>query len=103
MPEEKILKEIDKLAGMMGRGFNAVDGRLDSMEASIAVLTVDMREVKTRLDKIEEKISELVTTLDAFLKILTAHEEEFEIMKREMKIMKEVLKEKLNVDVDLLK
>jgi tetrahydromethanopterin S-methyltransferase subunit G len=108
--KEKKETTLGDLALMMGRGFNdvgvrldKVDGRLDSLEASVAVLTVDMKDVKGRLDKIDEKIGDLVTTLDAFLKRLTAHEEEFEIMKKEMKIMKEILREKLHVDVDSLK
>lgn len=101
---------LDKLAEMMGRGFNAVDEkfdavnkRLDGLETSVTVLTVDMRDVKGRLDKIEEKISELTGTLDAFLKRLIEREDEFAIMKREIGIMKTILKEKLNVDVDTLK
>lgn len=94
---------LDKLGLMMGRGFNAVDQRFDSVDARLAVLEVDAREVKKRLDKIEESIANLAGTLDAFLKHLTAHEEEFKILKVEVGIMKRVLKEKLNVDVDVLK
>ena len=101
---------LDDLALMIGRGFNATDKkldkvkeRLDKVQAGVAVLSVDMHEVKSRLDKIEETMSNLTTTLDAFLKRLTDHEEEFKILKREVKIMKSILKEKLNVDVDVLR
>ncbi|MBI4085804.1 MAG: hypothetical protein HY433_01000 [Candidatus Liptonbacteria bacterium] len=70
---------LDKLALMMGRGFNATDKkfdsinkRFDSVDARLAVLEVDARETKKRLDKIEESIAGLANTLDAFLKRLTA-------------------------------
>ncbi|KKS53463.1 MAG: Chromosome partition protein smc [Candidatus Magasanikbacteria bacterium GW2011_GWA2_42_32] len=101
---------LDKLAIMTQGGFlevnkrfDKVEERLGKVEVNVAVLSVDMREVKSRLDKIEETMSNLTTTLDAFLKRLTDHEEEFKILKREVKIMKSILKEKLNVDVDVLR
>jgi hypothetical protein len=61
MPENEEEKmTLDKLALIGGHGFDAVDkhldgmdGRLSGVEAGIAVLTVDMQEVKKRLDKIE--------------------------------------------------
>ena len=71
---------LDKLALVMGRGFNAVDKRFDSVdqrfdlvEARLAVLEVDGQEIRKRLDKIEESIARLANTLDAFLKRLTAY------------------------------
>ena len=115
---------LEKLAQMMGRGFTGVDekfksvdekfkkvdarfdnvdARLDNIEAGLTVLEVDVKEVKNRLDKIEVAIANLAGTLDAFLKRLTDREEEFVIMKREIGIIKQILKEKLRVDVDLLK
>ncbi len=45
-----------------------------------------------------EQIQQLTITLDKFLKRLTDHEEEFTILKSEMKQVKQVLKEKLGVD-----
>ena len=109
---EREKKEItlDDLALMMGRGFDAVDKRFDAVdkrlgavEVGVSNLEIDMREVKQRLDKLEDKIAELVGTLDAFLKRLTDREEEFTLLKREMGIVKKVLQEKLHVDVDSLK
>ena len=91
---------LDKLALMMGRGFNAVDERFDSVDGRLVVLEADMKEVKVRLTKVEENIASLTGTLDAFLKRLTDHEEEMHIMKNEMKMIKQVLKEKLHVDID---
>ncbi len=101
---------LDKLALMTQGGFlevnkrfDKVDVRLDKVEANVASLSVDMRDVKERLDKVEATIANLATTLDTFLKLLTDREEEFKILKREVGIMKRVLKEKLNVDVDILR
>jgi uncharacterized protein YunC (DUF1805 family) len=94
---------LDKLALMIGRGFNAVDGRLDKVDASLVVLEVDMKEVKGDIAATKTGIRELINTLDAFLKRLTDREEEFTILKREMGLVKKILKEKLQIDVDALK
>jgi len=111
MPENEEEKmTLDKLALMVGRGFNEVGGRLDKVDSRLdkvdvrlMVIETDLKEVKSDIVDIKAGIRDLAGTLDAFLKRLTDREEEFIIMKREMEIVKSVLKEKLNVDVDALK
>ena len=111
MPENEEEKmTLDKLALMVGSGFNEVggrldkmDGRLDKVDVRLMVIETDLKEVKSDIVDIKAGIRDLADTLDAFLKRLTDREEEFTIMKREMEIVKSVLKEKLNVDVDAFK
>ena len=55
-----------------------------------------------RLIKVENKINELITTLDAFLKKLTDTMDEFAVMKSEVTKIKQVLRDKLGVDVETL-
>jgi len=98
---------LDKLSLMMGRGFNAVDKRFDavdkrfdSVDARLSVLESDSKEMKHEMAVLKASIRELTNTLDAFLKRLTDHEGEFELLKREMKFVKKILKEKLHVDLE---
>ena len=48
----------------------------------------------------EQRFDQLVTTLDKFLKRLIDLEDEFTIMKAEIRKIKEVLKEKLGVEIE---
>lgn len=103
MAEKDEKMTLEKLAEMMGRGFNETSEKFKSLEIDISLIGDDVRDVKQRISRLEEKVGDLVATLDAFLKRLTDREEEFTIMKRELGIMKAVFKEKLNVDIDALK
>ena len=44
-----VTEAIDKLALQVGEGFNEMGARLDRVEADVAVLKTDMREVKWHL------------------------------------------------------
>ena len=54
-----------------------------------------------RMDAFESKLDKLTEMLDHFLKRLTDFDDEFTIVKSEVKRMKEVIKEKLGVDIDM--
>ena len=56
--------------------------------------------LEQRMEAFEVKLDKLTETLDHFLKRLTDFEDEFVIMKSEMRRLKEVIKEKLGVDID---
>ena len=71
----------------------------------VEAMDVRFTRVERRIDLLEEKFetrfSELTETLDHFLKHLTDFDDEFNIMKSEVRRMKEVIKEKLGVDIDM--
>ena len=87
----------------------AVDERFAAQKAFIKE-EFALREVKIlsavdrRLEKLEkrwlEKFNKLTTTLDKFLKRLTDFEEEFEFLKKDLKRVKAVIREKLGVSLD---
>lgn len=68
------------------------------MQAEFALVRGDIAEIRSDINALREQIQQLTITLDKFLKRLTDHEEEFTILKSEMKQVKQVLKEKLGVD-----
>ena len=63
-----------------------------------------MLKMEKRLDRMEfrinQKIDKLINTLDKFLKRLTDLEDEFTLMKADLKRVKVVLREKLGVILD---
>lgn len=88
--EEVLDKKFDeKMPQYQAAIIEAVDEKFNSL-----------REEMYRLHKeIQEEIRRLTTTLDNFLKRLTDWEQEFIILKAEMDRVKEVIKEKLGVEV----
>lgn len=69
-----------------------------SQQTLVILNAVDEKLAKTEL-RINQKIDKLTTTLDNFLKRLTDRETEFEIMKAQLSRIREVIKEKLNVEI----
>jgi predicted nucleic acid-binding Zn-ribbon protein len=90
--EEKLTKkEIEKLLKEQTRVIlDAVDEKVSGLEKKIAKLEI----------KMERRFDQLITTLDKFLKRLTDLEDEFTVMKAEIRKIKEVLKEKLGVEIE---
>ncbi|OGZ69756.1 MAG: hypothetical protein A3D44_04405 [Candidatus Staskawiczbacteria bacterium RIFCSPHIGHO2_02_FULL_42_22] len=87
---------IDQLARMMQKGFLGVDKRFDETDAKIHRIEASIQAIDL---KFSQKIDALTTTLDKFLKRMTDMEEEFTIMKNDLKKMKKVIREKLGVDL----
>lgn len=69
-----------------------------SRQTIVILSAVDEKLKRTELS-ISKKIDKLTTTLDGFLKRLTAAEDEFEVMKLDINRMKKVIREKLGVDL----
>ena len=80
---------IDDLAMMMKKGFDGVDEKM--LEIKMEIRALDL--------KFSQKIDELTTTLDKFLKRMTDMEDEFTVMKLDINRLKKVIKEKLGVDL----
>lgn len=77
-------KEIEKLLNQQTVVIlNAVDEKFQKMEM-----------------RINNKIEKLITSIDKFLKRLTDLEDEFTLMKADLKRVKTVLREKLGVTLD---
>ena len=66
--------------------------------SDLVLLKQDVKEIKNDLNGLREQIQQLTISLDKFLKRLTDHEEEFTILKSEMKQVKQVIKEKLGIE-----
>ncbi|OGZ73061.1 MAG: hypothetical protein A2908_01920 [Candidatus Staskawiczbacteria bacterium RIFCSPLOWO2_01_FULL_38_12b] len=87
---------IDDLALMMKKGFDGVDRKLDIQDEKISEIKTEIRALDL---KFSQKMNELTTTLDRFLKRMTDMEDEFAMMKNDLNRMKKVIREKLGVDL----
>lgn len=81
----------------------AVDEKLSGVKTDIVLIRADAKEIKADIGLIQESIGKLTNALDAFLARLTKHEQEFEIIKAEMRTIKEVLKNKFQIDIDAIR
>jgi peptidoglycan hydrolase CwlO-like protein len=77
--------------------------RLNKIEEDINIIKVNVqegfKEAKGSLARLEIKIDETYNAVDGFVKIVTKLEDEFTAMKADIKRVKEVIKEKLGVDL----
>jgi hypothetical protein len=106
-------KEIEKLLDSQTNVIlTAVDERLqinkvetlDEVDKKFRINTFEIiTEVDRKMEKMEirinKKFDKLVTTLDKFLKRMTDMEDEFTIMKMDINRVKQVIKDKLGVDL----
>ena len=74
---------------------------LEEMTATIIEAVDDrFQKIERRMDSFDAKLATLADTLDHFLKRLTDFNDEFTIMKSEVRRLKEVVKDKLGVDIN---
>lgn len=85
-----ILNAVDKKIGKMDKRFNFVDHE---------IVVLRKRLEKTEMS-VNQKIGKLTTSIDKFLKKATDLEDEFTLMKADIRRVKTVLREKLGVALD---
>ena len=73
--------------------------RIDMSEKLINTEESLKKEILKTEERINQKIDELITTLDSFLKRMSIMEDEFEMMKADINRMKRIIKEKLGVEI----
>ena len=60
------------------------------------------QETNKRIQKVEVKVDKAYNKLDKYLELYSKQDQEFKLIKVELKLVKNVIKEKLGVDVDTL-
>ncbi len=98
------LQDIEKLLNQQTVVIlNAVDGKINVLDKKIEILDKRMNGIDIRLEKFEErinkKIDKLITLIDKFVNLYTKQEQEFKIMKYEINKIKEIIKEKLGIEI----
>lgn len=84
--------------------------KLNKIEASVEKIKIDVginktnilvgfKEAKEEQARIKARIDETYNAVDGFIKIVTKLEDEFTVIKEDLKRVKGVIKEKLGVDL----
>jgi len=87
-----------------------LENKLNTIEADIKAIKSDVAVNKTNIQEgfeeakkeraeLKVRIDETYNAVDGFIKIVTKLEQEFTIMKKDVDKIKEVIKEKLGVDL----
>ena len=89
---EELIKYLDKK-------FNEAEKERGELRIDVVSLKVGLQEVKTDLTEIKENIGNTFTKLDEFLVLYKKLDQEFTMMKEDVRRIKEAIKEKLGVDL----
>jgi|SRR3989344_3078522 len=98
---------LDDLALMMGRGFNEVHEKMDKGFADVRKdMHIGFTDVNERIDAntadiryLKSEVNSLKNGIDKFIMLYEKQEQEFTIMKDEIRRIKEILETKLGVRI----
>lgn len=91
--------QVDERFERIDERFEGVDRRLQNISTTVANLEVDMKEIKPEIKETREIMNNLFNRIDKFLLKLETLDQEFTIIKEDIRRVKEVIKEKLGVDL----
>lgn len=96
-----ILNAVDEKIGRVDKHIDTLEKSIDAKLSitEIRILAAVDKKILASEERINRKLDKLITTLDKFLKRLTDLEDEFTIMKHDLNRLKEVVRDKLGVDL----
>lgn len=100
---EELTEFLDKKFNKIDEKFDKVNESLEKIETDVNInktnILVGFKEAKEERVKIKSRIDETYNAVDGFIKIVTKLQDEFTIIKEDLKRVKGVIKEKLGVDL----
>lgn len=111
---KEALKEVfEPYAGAIKEDFNRIDGRFDKIderfekvderfmriETTLIAVVEDLKEARKERQKLAERINETYNAVDGFIQIVAKLQDEFIVIKEDLKRVKTVIREKLGVDL----
>lgn len=92
-----------ELIEYLDKKFNKINETLKEIRTDVGVnktnIFVNFKEAKEERAKIKARIDETYNAVDGFIKIVTKLETEFTLLKEDLKRVKDVIREKLGVDL----
>lgn len=99
----ELIDYLDKKFNKIGEKFDKIDESLEKIKTDVGVnktnVLVGFDGAKEERSKIKARIDETYNSVDGFIKIVTKLEDEFTVLKEDIKRVKLVIKEKLGVDL----
>lgn len=90
---------VDERFNKVDERFEKVDERFEKIETTLIAVVEDLKEARKERQNLEKRINETYNAVDGFIKVVTKLDEEFTVMKEDVKKIKDVIKEKLGVDL----
>ena len=91
------------LTKYLDKKFNKVNAELSEIRADIGINKVNIqegfKEAKAERAELKKKIEETYSAVDGFIKVVDRLEQEFTLMKEDVRKIKEAIKEKLGIDL----
>lgn len=111
--KEAVTEALEPFAGAIKEDFDRVDERFDQIddkfkqsderfnkiEITLIAIVEDLKEARKERQNLEKRINETYNAVDGFVKVVDKLETEFTVIKEDLKRVKEVIKEKLGVDL----
>ena len=104
--KEVFIELLEPFANAIKGDFNRVDERLDKVderfdkvEVTLIAIVEELKEARKERQNLEKRINETYNAVDGFIKVVDRLETEFTVVKEDLKRIKEVIKEKLGVDL----
>ena len=105
--KETFTEIMEPFSNAVKEDFNQIDKKLDEakkerseLKTDVVSLKVEFQEVKSDLAEIKENIGNTFTKLDEFLVLYRKLDQEFTMMKEDIRRVKKIIKEKLGVNLD---
>ena len=100
---EELIEYLGERFDRIDERFNKVDENFKEIKRDVGInktnIFVGFKEAKEERTEIKRRIDETYNAVDGFIKIVTKLQDEFVLMKEDIKRVKLVIKEKLGVDI----
>ena len=101
--KKTLIEALEPFAGAIKEDFNRIDEKLEEIKTDVAINKVNIqegfKETGEKLANLETRINETYNAVDGFIKVVDKLQTEFTVIKEDLRRVKEVIKEKLGVDV----
>jgi chromosome segregation ATPase len=92
-------ERMDKRFEKIDERFERMDKRFEKIETTLIAMVENLKEAEKERQELKAKINETYNAVDGFIKIVDKLETEFTAIKEDLKRVKEVIKEKLGVNL----
>jgi chromosome segregation ATPase len=104
--KEVFIESLEPFAGAIKKDFDRVDERFNKVDeeferigTTLIAIVEDLKEARKERQELKARINETYNAVDGFIKVVDKLETEFTVIKEDLKRIKEVIKEKLGVDL----
>ena len=95
-----LTEALEPFAVAIKEDFDRAGGRFNKIETALIAIVEDLKEARKERQNLERRINETYNAVDGFVKVVDKLDQEFTLMKEDIKKIKEVIEKKLGVVLD---